>query len=671
MSSRPPIQEAALQQLSPAKRALLERRLARQAPRPSALGPIPRSDLRPAPLSFEQQRLWLLDQLTPGVAAYNVPRVLRLRGPLDVHALRLALDALLERHEPLRTRFELVDGNAVQVVSPNRGALLEVVDLTEMPRGDREREALRLAVETTARPFDLAGELLLRTQLVRLDPTDHLLALVSHHIVSDEGSRAILFDDLATLYASFRDGHPSPLAPPSLRYSDYAAWQRAEGAPSADGLAWWRQRLSGAPPALELPADLPRPPVQTHAGARYSSRFEPDFASELRMLAQRQRSTPFMVMLTAFAVLANRLSGEDDLVIGAPVSGRNRPELERVIGCFGNTVALRLDASGDPAFAELLGRTRSTAIDAFGHQDVPFERVVRELQPERDLSRSPVFQLMFNYFDGRAGDSSAVLAGVDVEQVEIDPGVSKFDLALVVAEGHDGLIVEWEYSTDLFERGTIERLHRRFERILRAAVERPVTPISELPLLDAREEHELLEAGRGPRLAFPADACVHELIAATAAERPDAIAVECGDHSLTYGELERRANGLAHRLIAHGAGGGTLVGVCVERCVELPVALLAVLKTGAAYIPLDPSYPKERLRLMLEDAGAPLVLASASLAGELPSTGATLAILEDELKRAGHAAEGPPVTGVEPSDLAYVIYTSGSTGRPKGVMIEH
>ncbi|HEV2846615.1 MAG TPA: amino acid adenylation domain-containing protein, partial [Thermoanaerobaculia bacterium] len=603
------------------------------------------------PLSFAQERLWVLDQLDPGKPTYNIPTALRLRGPLDLSALTASLQEIVRRHDVLRTVFPAVGDRPVQKVVRNSGLALPVTDLAGLPPAQREAEAKRVVTAEARRPFDLAVGPLVRGVLLRLDEDDHAVLFVLHHVVADGWSMGVMVNELAALYEAFLENRPSPLPELAVQYADYAAWQREwlRGHTLKTQIAYWRGQLAGAP-ALELPTDRPRPPVQRFRGASRSFFLSRETSEALAALGQAEGATLFMTLAAAFQVLLHRYSGQNDILVGTPVAGRNRAEVEGLIGFFVNTLVLRSGLAGGPGFPALVRRVRRGTLEAFAHQELPFEKLVEELQPERDLSRSPLFQVMFSLQN--ANSARLDLPGLRLSSWPLGEAVvAKFDLTLTMVERSEGLGGSLEYSTDLFDRPTIDRMLGHFRTLLNAIVAEPLCSVSELPLLTGAEREQLLSAWNATGREVPAF-CVHEGIAAQAARTPDAVAVTFGAMALTYRELDRRANALAHRLRELGVRPETRVGIALERSLEMVVGLLAVLKAGGAYVPLDPSYPAERLDFMREDAGISLLLT------------------RDFFAEAGEI-EQPPVGGAGPWNLAYVIYTSGSTGRPKGVQISH
>jgi amino acid adenylation domain-containing protein len=638
------------------------------------LVPVPRTGA--LPLSFAQEGLWFLDRLRPGSAFYTVPVALRLRGALDVPVLERALGEVIRRHEALRTAFPEVNGAPVQFIHPFTGFVLPVEDVAaDEDAGDddgREAAARRRAAEEAVRPFDLAAGPLFRPALLRLAADDHLLLLHAHHAVTDEWSMGVLVRELSALYAAFRDGAPSPLAEPSLQYADFAVWQRAQlrGDVLERELAYWRERLDGAPALLELPTDHPRPASQSYRGALEPLRLPSALAERLRALGRGEGATLYMVMLAAFQMLLSKYSGSRDVVVGSPMAARTRREVEEVVGFFTNTVALRTDLSGDPDFREVLRRVRGVTLGAYEHQAVPFERVVEDLAPERSASYAPVFQVMFVQEEAErlAGD----LAGVRLRREDADSGTSKFDLTLSFAADEDGIGGSIEYATDLFERATIQRMLGHLARVLDQVAEDADRPISAVELMAEDERRLVVSDWNATDAPYPSGQTIHQLFQAQAARTPDAVALLHERASLTYRELNERANRLAHHLVRRGVGPETRVGICLERGVEMVAAILAVLKAGGAYVPLDPAYPAERLAFMLADSGAAVLLTQDALRGILPARDG-LQVVSVDAARDEIAAEraDDPEGGAGPRNLAYLIYTSGSTGVPKGVAIEH
>ncbi|HEX8559091.1 MAG TPA: amino acid adenylation domain-containing protein, partial [Pyrinomonadaceae bacterium] len=626
------------------------------------------------PLSFAQQRLWFLDRFAQGSSTYNTFGALRLVGGLDVEVLGRTLTEVVRRHESLRTTFPERDGQPVQVIHPASEMALEVEDLGALAAAEREAEAQRLINEEAARPFDLSAGPLLRARLLRLSDEEHVLLFTMHHIVTDGWSMGILVNEVAALYTAFLKGEESPLAELPVQYADFAAWQREwmQGEVLERELQYWRTQLEGAPPVLELPTDKPRPAVQTFRGAAYSFALPQELAERLRRLSREEGATLFMTLLAGFQALLSRYSGQDDVVVGSPIANRNRAETEPLIGFFVNTLALRTDLSGSPSFRELLRRVRETCLGAYAHQDVPFEKLVEELEPERSLGRNPLFQAAFVLQNAPVGELS--LPGLRLLPAAAESRAAKFDLTLLTEEREGGVGATLEYDADLFEAATAERMARHLVALLSAATADPSLPVESLDLLSVEERHLLADVYNRTASAYPREASLASLFERRAALSPDAAALAFGDGLVSYADLNARANRLARHLRSLGVGAETRVGVLMERSAELVVSLLAVLKAGGAYVPLDPEYPLERLSFMLEDSRAPVLLTQGHLLDSAPSYWGHVVSLDDDLEQELSALPGDDLPeeerGVGGSSLAYVIYTSGSTGRPKGVMVE-
>ncbi len=625
----------------------------------------------PAPLSFSQQRLWFLDRLEPGDPGYLVPSAFRITGSLDPESLRRAFEAVVARHEALRTTFRVADTGPVQVISAPFRVGLPVIDLTGSPEG----ELLRLYREESARPFDLETGPLLRVTLLKTAPETHVLLLVMHHIVSDGWSTGVLMRDVVAFYGAFTSGseagREAGLPELPVQYADFAVWQRQwlRGERLETQLAYWKRRLEGIPEALALPIDHPRPPVRTSAGARRFLEIRADLSERLRALAREEGGTLFVGLLAAFQALLLRYTGQEDLPVGTPVAGRDRSEIADLIGFFTNTLVLRGDLSGDPPFQELLARTRAMAVEAFAHQDLPFEMLVEELRPERDLSRTALFQALLSLQNAPAPATD--LGAMRVEALHIDPGSAPFELMLSLQEGGAGLIGDIAYSTDLFEAATVERLARHLEVLLAGAVDRPAARLSELPLLTEGERRQLLDwNATAEDLSQPAG-WLHELFESRVDETPDEVAVVGEEGSLSYRELDREANRLARRLRALGIGPEVRVGVAMERSADLVAALLAVWKAGGAYVPVDPSYPPQRLAFLAEDSGIQVLLAQRRVAAALPAGPFRTVFVDDPGEELAAERSDRLAVAVDGGNAAYVIYTSGSTGQPKGVVNSH
>ncbi len=646
--------------------------------RPTPLVPVERSgDL---PLSFAQQRLWFLDQLVPDNPFYNISSAYRLSGRLKVEALRQALEAIMARHEALRTTFESVGGRPHQVIASSVVVPLEITDLRGVAAGEREAEAARLVAAEAARPFDLAAGPLLRAGLLRLGEEEHVLLLSMHHIVSDGWSMGVFLKELGALYGALVRGEPSPLPPLKIQYADFATWQRSwlSGEPLAAQLAYWRAQLGGSPPALELPADFPRPPLLTHRGASISFRVEPKLYQALRGLARREGATLYMTLLAAFQVLLSRYGGGTDIVVGSPIANRIRAEVEDLIGFFVNTLVLRTDLSGDPSFLDLISRVREAALGAYAHQDLPFEQLVEALNPVRDLSRHPLVQVVFQVMNASLEPLS--LAGLGAEPCEGEAIATRFDLELHLFEAEGGLWGLAVYSTELFEEATIASLLTHFHTLLEEIAADPDRRLSQLSLLSPAEREQVLVEWNATQADYPRDRTVVDLFEAQVGRTPEARAVVFEEQSLSYAALNAKANQLAHHLLSLETPDhtplirpDTLVAICVERSLDMVVGLLGILKAGAAYVPIDPGYPAERIAFMLADSAAPVLLTETALKDQLPlaALGSAFAVMcLDALEGAAYPATNPAPQS-RPDSLAYVIYTSGSTGRPKGTTIQH
>jgi len=647
------------------------------APAPlGELRPLPRDRSVQLPLSFAQQRLWFLDQLEPGSPYYNVPAAVRFTGALDVAVLEASMNEIIRRHETLRSTFETVDGQPVVRLAPAYALRLSVTDLSALPRAEREAEAQRLARLEALRPFDLACGPLMRGALFRLAADEHLFLLVLHHVVCDGWSVGVLTREVAALYTAFSRGQPSPLPPLPVQYADYAYWQRQwlQGEALQLQLDYWKRQLAGAPAQLNLPTDRPRPALQSYRGARYTFALSQRLTQQVTAFSRAAGVTPFAALLAAFQALLHRYTGQDDLCTGVPVANRNRAELEGLIGFFVNTLVIRADFSADPTFRALVGQVAETVLQAFAHQDVPFEMVVDTVRPVRDLSRSPLFQVMFALQNTPLEPVS--LPGLNIAPAHVDGGTSKFDLTVFLQEREGELRGLVEYNTGLFDLATIERMMTHFRVLLEAAIAEPERRVNELPLLNAStftaaERRQLLVEWNQTAQPFALDGTVHARIAAQAARTPDRVAVSYEDTALSYAELNARANQIAHVLQARGVGPDSIVGLCLERSVELIVGLLAIWKAGGAYLPLDPAYPPDRLNFMLQDSGTQLILTTAPLASLLQRASDSLICLDTDWPVFASSPTSDPPSRATASSLAYVIYTSGSTGKPKGVLIEH
>ena len=648
------------------------------------------------PASFAQQRLWFLDKLVPGNPFYNIGNAVRLSKRIEADVLERSLNEIVRRHESLRTTFRTVEGEAVQVIAPSQKLQLRVVDLRYLEDAQRKAETIQIATDHVQKPFDLERGPLLRASLFELGDEHFVFLLAIHHIIADGWSLGIFFRELSILYTAFLAGRPSPLPELAIQYADYAVSQRAWllGAEGENHLAYWMEHLRHLP-ALRLPTDRPRPAKQSFKGAMHSFWVQEGLRSAIAELSRRENVTQFMTLLAAFLTLLYHYTGQIDIVVGAPIANRNRSEIENVIGFFVNSLVLRVDLSGDPSFSDLLKRVRKVTLEAYDHQDLPFERLVKELNPERDLGRNPLFQVSFQLFsswevpthiankfgsdqylsaDGALPDNDRRLPVdecFDGEFVDVDKGTSNIDLAVDMFETSDGLYAEIEHSSDLFDTPTIVRLEGHLLTLLSGIVENPEQRISEFSLLTDAEQETLLVDWNKTDVHQPKELLLHQLFEKQAELTPEAVALDFQAQHMTYGQLERRANQVAHYLMTKGIGPESLVGVCMDRSLEVIIALLGILKAGGAYLPLDPNYPQGRLTWMLDDARPALLITQRAFANRLASyTSACLAF--DELGEVLSAcSEAVPSAGASPNNLCYMIYTSGSTGQPKGVMVEH
>ncbi|ACC81529.1 hybrid non-ribosomal peptide synthetase/type I polyketide synthase [Nostoc punctiforme] len=623
-------------------------------------------------LSFAQQRLWFLNQLEPNSALYNIAGTARLQGELNVIALEQSLGEIIRRHESLRTNFiTQEDGQAVQIIRPDAAFTMPVVDLRQLSASEQEIEIQRLATVEAQQAFDLANQLLIRATLLVLSKTEHILLFCMHHIVSDGWSMGVFVQETAAIYGAFSQGQPTPLPELAIQYVDFAVWQRQllQGEIKESQLAYWQQHLAGATALLELPTDRPRPAVQTFRGANQSFVLSFELTGSLILLSRQEGVTLFMMLLAAYDTLLYRYTGQTDILVGSAIANRNHNEIEGLIGFFVNTLVFRTDVAGNPSFRELLNRVREVALGAYSHQDLPFELLVETLQPERNLSYTPLFQVAFVLQN--APMSEIELPGLTLSSMTPDNKTAKFDLTLTLENTATGLMGVWEYNTDLFEASTIERMTGHFQTLLESVVIQPEQRIGELPLLTAKEQYQLLEEWNHTQKDYLGNICIHQFFEMQVERTPDAVALVFENQQLTYRELNQQANHLAHYLRTLGIRVDVLVGLCVERSLEMLVGLLGILKAGGAYVPIDPEYPQERISHILSDSQVSLLLTQHRLVARLPEHQATLVVIDESWEQIIQHSQENPISGVKDSDLVNVIYTSGSTGKPKGVMVKH
>jgi amino acid adenylation domain-containing protein len=632
------------------------------------------------PLSFAQQRLWFLDELEGGsTISYNIPVVLRLKGRLEQQVLERCFKEIIARHDSLRTTFEInrATGETEQVIHHSIPFHLGSIDLTDIPEGERLERACSRANDESQNSFNLSTGPLLRASLLKLADDDHVLLLTIHHIVSDGWSVGVIITELKAHYEAFARGEESPLPELPIQYADFAHWQRnrMQGEVLERQLAYWRKQLGGRLPVLELPTRGPRPSRHTQNGAVIVWELPRDITDGVKTLSYAEGVTLYMVLMAAFKVLLLRYTGQQDMLVGTPIANRNRREVEGLIGLFINTLVLRTDMSGDPGFRELLARVKEVALGAYANQDVPFEKLVEELQPERDLSRTPLFQVMFVMQNNPMPELK--LGSVTMTPMIIEGATSKFDLTLSIMEEADGNMSGWlEYNTDLFDQPLIEAMIGHYNTLLRGIINDADERVSRLPILTDAERKRLLVEFNDTAADYQSSNCVHRLFEEVAERTPDAVAIIYEGQKLTYDELNQRADQIARRLKAVGVGPESLVGVSMERSVEMVLAIFGILKAGGAYLPLDPTYPKDRLAFMAEDAGVKMILTTSHLLKHLDDIGVTTLCLDKDWETTIPGDNGSPTSSDErwsaaAENIAYVIYTSGSTGKPKGVMTPH
>jgi amino acid adenylation domain-containing protein len=663
--------------LSAKRRALLQILLEKEKLGPSAAKKIlPRKSEGPAPLSFAQQWLWLLDQFETGNVYYNTRGIFRLRGPLNVAALKQSLDEIVRRHQVLRTTFPSEDGRPRQVITPHLSIPLPTTDLCQLAENAREAEMQRLVAQESMHHFDLARGPLVRARLLRLTDREHVFVLLIPHIISDGWTMSILYRELAALYEAFSAGKPSPLPELPIQYADYAVWQREwlQGEVLDELLSYWQKQLAGAPPTLELPTNRPRSASQTFRGSRYRFAFSQSLTEEIKALSQQEGTTLFMTLLAAFKALLQRYTGQGDIVVGTVVAGRNRAEIEELLGCFINILVLRTNLSDNPTFRQLLGRVRQVTLGAYAHQDMPFERLVEELQPDRDVDRTPLFQVLFEFQNFSMPELQ--MGNITLTRLRPSEEEANFGLGIELYDTLEGIGGSLEYSTDLFDAEAIARMVGHFQTLLAGIVANPEQRLPGLPLLTAGERHQLLVEWNDTTVEYPPEQCLHQLFEAQAQRTPDAIAAVCDAAHLSYRQLDRRANRLASTLAAHNVGPDTIVALLAGRNLDFLTAMLAIFKAGGAYLPLDPRHPAQRLGQVLVQSRIPLVLSAddfvsvlSDALASLPAAAQPLVLRLSRVLQQKQPADNLPAR-CTPRHLAYVIYTSGSTGLPKGAMVE-
>ncbi len=642
---------------------------------------LPVARTEPIPLSFAQQRLWFLDQLEGRRDTYNMPGALRLEGRLNLMAFRKSLNEIVRRHDILRSTFSMLNGNPVQQIAAYAPIELPIVNLSKWGKAKQEAEAQRLAVAEREAAFDLQNGPLLRVKLLRLSATSHIFLLNMHHIISDGWSIGVVIQELSVLYEAYAKGKRSPLPDLAIQYGDFAHWQRRwlSGERLHEQLTYWEKQLADAPPLLQLPTDRPRPSVQSFEGAEYAFALPKRLADDVKALSRKHGVTLFMTLQAAFAILLYRYSGEQDILVGTPIANRNRAEIEPLIGFFVNILVLRTSFQNNPTFDQLLKQVQKMALDAYKHQELPFELLVERLRPERTLSHNPLFQVVFALEN--VPNEELSLGGLNVTFLDVENLTAKFDLSLLMIENDEGLSGSWEYNSDLFDLQTIQRMAGHFERLLTAIVANPAQRVADLPFLTDMERQQVLLEWNATQRDYPRDRTIHDLFERQVERTPNAIAVVYPDGrytnglgimQLSYRELNERANQVANTLIQQGVKQNDLVAICMERSVEMMVGLLGILKAGGAYVPLDPSYPKERLQFMLEDTQVPVLLTQEQFVERLPMTGQSkLLRIDRDWPMIALASRENPISHGTGEQLAYVIYTSGSTGKPKGVLVPH
>jgi amino acid adenylation domain-containing protein/thioester reductase-like protein len=642
---------------------------------------LPRPNSEPAPLSFGQEQLWFLSQIQDNTT-YNLPLALQISGSLNISVLEQVITEIVRRHEILRTNFQQIEGKNLQIIRPEINISLQVINLEQITAKQQLQNVQQLINQETDKIFNLSEDDLFQSTLYQLNQNSYILLLNMHHIISDGWSIGILLQELSTLYGAYLAGNKSPLPDLQIQYADYAIWQKEKFTSEIreKQLNYWKQQLADIPPLLELPTDKPRPPIQSFRGGIWEFSINSNLSQKIRTLTQQSDATLFMIMLAAFLILLYRCSGQDDILIGSPMAGRNRQEIQSLIGYFVNTVVLRTKLTGNPNFREILNQVRQVATDAHNYQDIPYNQVVEVLNPQRNLSYNPVFQILFDLQHSLT--DKLQLPGLTLQPFLGEHSTSKFDLSLIIEDRGTELIGAWEYSSDLFTQETISRITENFQTLLNGIVNNPETPINQLPIISAFEQQQILEKWNNTQQDYPESFCIHELLTQQVIKTPDAIAVKFGNQQLTYTQLNQKANQLANYLQNCGVTSEVLVGLYLERSLDILIAILAILKAGGAYLPLDPKYPQTRLTDILNDSQVSIILTQEKLLtslssplprGETPLTPyqGKIILLDTDSTIISQQNIETPISAIKPDNLAYVIYTSGSTGKPKGVMITH
>ncbi|MDZ7400721.1 MAG: condensation domain-containing protein, partial [candidate division KSB1 bacterium] len=632
-----------LAELSPEKRALLMKKLQEKSQQQAKKFAIPRRENQQEyPMSFAQERMWFLYQWDPSSPSYNISAAVRCQGKLNIDILKHSLNEIVRRHEVLRAAFITEDERPKQIVLPDLLVDIPIIDLSHRPKQEQEARAIELATEDAQTPFDISKPPLLRASLIRLNPEEHIVLFTMHHIISDGWSIGVLIKEFVSLYHAFSAGKPSPLDELPIQYADFAVWQKSwlQGELLENQIAYWKKQLAGAPPILDLPTDHPRPPYVTYRGAHQAFIFPKTILEGLKALSKQMNVTLFTTLLTAFKVLLYRYSRQEDISVGTPIANRTRAELEDLIGFFVNTLVMRSDLSGNPSFRELVKRVNDMALEAYAHQDVPFEMLVSELHPERDMSHTPFFQVMFALQE--AQQEALQTPELKISLIETESGTAKFDIIMFAEERKDGLRIALEYNIDLFNHDTIARMAGHFQNLLQGIVKNPDQSIDELPLMTAEEERKVVVEWNQTQRDYPSDRCVHQLFEAQVARTPDATAAIFGEQQISYRELNERANQLAHYLMKLGVKPDDFVAIIMERSLDMIVATLGILKAGAVYVPLDTAYPKPRMAFMLEDTQVPVILTQRQLKNNLPDYQAHIISMDEEWDRIAQESTADP-----------------------------